>query len=181
MSKTVKSLMIRDYQNRLEGVSDALVISIRGVGAIDTNKMRLDLHKQKIRITVVRNNLANQAFKGTPLAAIEPLMAGPSALAYSAESVVDAARAILDWAKKIEKLELKGAVLDGVLYQGKKGVEEISKYPTKAESKAQLITLFLSPARNVMGQVKGPAGKVMGIVKSIEEKLEKGEAIAKIG
>lgn len=180
MSKTVKNLMIRDYKSRLEGINDALVVSIRGMGAIDNNRMRLELQKQKVRVMVVRNNLANQAFKGTTLAALEPLMNGPTALAFGAESVVDVARAVMDWAKKLEKLELKGAVLDGILFEGRKGVEELSKFPTKVEAQAQAITLILSPARNLMGQIKGPAGKVMGIVKSVEEKLEKGEAIAKI-
>lgn len=180
MSKPVKNLMIRDYKDRLAGVSDALVISLRGVGAIDNNKMRLDLRKKQVRITVVRNSLVNHAMKGTPLAALEPLLNGPTALAYGEAGVVDAARALVDWAKKIEKLELKGAILDGVLYEGKKGVEQLSKFPTKSEAQANVVTLILSPAKNIMAQVKGPAGKVMGIIKTVETKLEKGEAIAKI-
>jgi hypothetical protein len=32
-----------------------------------------------------------------------------------------------------------------------------------------------------MGAVKGPGGRVMGIVKEIESRLEKGETIAKVG
>lgn len=181
MSKTVKSLLIRDYQQRLEGVSDALIISIRGVNAIDNNKMRLDLAKKRIKITVVRNNLATHAFKGTPLAVLEGLFEGPSALAYGAEGVVDVARAIVDWAKKLEKLELRGAVLEGVLYEGKKAVEELSKFPTRIEAQSQVVTLVLSPARGIMGQVRSPGSGVMGLVKTIEQRLEKGEAIARVG
>ncbi len=181
MSKTVKSLLIRDYQQRLSGVSEALVISIRGVNAIDNNKIRVDLAKKRIKITVVRNNLATHAFKQTPLAVLEGLLDGPSALAYGAESVVDVARALVDWGKKVEKLELRGALLDGVLYEGKKAVEELSKFPTKSEAQAQVVTLVLSPARNLMGQVRSPGAGVMGLVKAIEQKLEKGEAIAKVG
>lgn len=180
MSKTVKNLMIRDYQNRIAGISDALVISIRGVGAIENNKMRLDLRKKNVRITVMRNNLASHAMKGTPLAGLEKIMTGPTALAYGESGVIDAARAIVEWAKTIEKLELKGAILDGVLFEGKKGVEELSKFPTKKEAQATVVSLILGPARKIMGQVKGPGGKVMGIIKSVQEKLEKGEAISKI-
>lgn len=180
MSKTVKNMMIRDYQQKLEGISDALVISIRGIGAIENNKIRNELRKKNVKITVVRNNLVTHAVKNTSLAALDSILSGPSALAYGGESVVDVARAVLEWAGKAEKLELKGAVLDGVLYKGKAGITELSKYPTKKEAQGQAVTLILSPARNLMGQIKGPAGKVMGIVKSVEEKLEKGEAIAKI-
>ena len=41
---------------------------------------------------------------------------------------------------------------------------------------------MLSPARNLMGAVKGPGGRVMGIVKEIQGRLEKGEPVtAKAG
>jgi large subunit ribosomal protein L10 len=181
MSKTVKNHMIRDYKQRLEGVGDAVLLGMRGVGGIDNNKMRIDLQKKQVRVTVIRNNLANHAFKGTGLSALEPLLSGPSAIAYSKESVVDVARAIMEWAGKLEKLELKGAVLDGTLYKGKAGVTELSRFPTRIEAQGNIVGLALGPGRKVLGQVKGPAGKVMGIVKSIEEKLEKGETIAKVG
>ncbi len=181
MSKTVKNWMIRDYQDRLEDVNDALVVSIRGIPAVENNEMRRDLQARNIQITVLRNNLARHAFKDTPLGSLEPLLSGPTALAYGAESVVDVARALVDWAKKLENLELKGALLDGELYEGKAGVDRLSKMPTRAEALAQDVTLILSPGRNVMGQVKGPGGRLMGVIKALEEKLEKGEEIAKVG
>lgn len=181
MSKTVKNFMIRDYKSRLEGTNDALVISVRGMPAIENNKLRMELAKKNIKVTVIRNDLARVAFKDSSLAGLDPLLSGPSALAYGAESVVDVAREIVKWATTIQTLELKGAVLDGVLFQGKAGVERLSKFPTKEEAQAKVVTLVLSPGRNLMGQVKGPGSKVAGIVKSIHDKLEKGETIAAVG
>lgn len=181
MSKTVKELMIRDYQRKFEGVDNALVISIRGVSAIENNRMRVDLAGKDIRVTVVRNSLTTYALKGGALSAIEPLLTGPTALAYGAESVVDVARALVDWAKKIEHLELKGALLDGELFEGPKGVERLSKFPTRAEALGATITLILSPARKLAGQIVGPGGRVLGVVKTIREKLEKNETIARVG
>jgi large subunit ribosomal protein L10 len=181
MSKPMKELLIHDYQKRLEGVEDALVISIRGVNAIDNNTMRNELAKKDIRITVVRNNLARHAFEGSTLGNLEPLLEGPSALAYGAESVVDVAREVMDWARKLENLELKGAILEGELYEGRAGVEKLSKMPTREEAIGQAVTLILSPAQNLVGSVMGPGSSLASIVKAIEEKLEKGEAIEKVG
>lgn len=180
MSAITKKYLIRDYKSRLGDTADALVLSIRGVKAIDNNRMRIDLAKKSIRVAVVRNNLARHAVKGSGLENLADLLEGPSALAFGGSSVVDVAREVLKWAEKIQALELRGAVLDGELYQGKKGVEKLSKMPTKAEAIAQDITLILSPGKKLMGAVKGPGGKVMGIIKAVEAKLEKGETIAKI-
>lgn len=179
MSKAVKTLMIRDYKTKFEGVNDAVLVSLRGMGGIETNKMRTSLAKKNIKVTVVRNTLAKHAFKDSGLKNFESMLTGSSAVAYGAESVVDVAREIIAFAKKIERLELRAAVLDGVVFEGKKGVEQLSKFPTRTEALAQTVTLVLSPARKLMGQVKGPGGKVMAIVKTVQEKLEKGEAISK--
>jgi len=181
MSKAVKDLLSRDYVNRLEGVDDALLISVRGVGANDNNRMRLGLSKKEIRITVIRNNLARRAFADKSLAGLGPMLEGPSALVYGAESVVDVARELVTWAKEIKEIELKGAILDGEVFEGAAGVTALSKFPTRDEAIAQAVTLVLSPGRNLIAQIKGPGAGLAGIIKAIEEKLEKGETIAKAG
>jgi large subunit ribosomal protein L10 len=184
MSKAIKNLIIRDYRDRLkkdESMQDAVLISIRGVKAVDTTKLRQNLGKKGIRISVVQNALARKTFEGSGLAALNDLMAGSNALAYGGQSVVEVARELVANIAKMPKLELKGAVLDGTLYKGKAGVEELSKFPTKDEAIGQVVTLVISPARKLMGQVKGPGSNIAGIIKAIETKLEKGEAIAKAG
>ncbi|MBA4029121.1 MAG: 50S ribosomal protein L10 [Planctomyces sp.] len=181
MSKPVKSMLMRDYQARLSGANDAMLVSIRGMKAIDTTKLRTTLRKSNIRVLIVRNALARKSFKGTPLEALAPLLTGPSALAFGGNSVVEVARQIVDMLKEFPLIELKGAVLDGNLFEGDKGVKELSKFPTRTEAVAQAVTLILSPARNLAAQIKGPGARVAGLVKAIEERLEKGEAIAKVG
>lgn len=179
MSKPVKELMMRDYRGLFEGVSDALVVSIRGVEANANNRLRLGLREKGVRITVLRNSLAKKAIADGPLEGLAPLLDGPSAIAYGGASVVDVARELVKWAKEIENFELKGALLEGELYEGAASVDALSKLPTREEAVAQVVTLILSPARNLAAQIKGPGSRLAGIVKAIEERLEKGETIEK--
>lgn len=180
MSKTVKGMIIREYQSRHEGFDDAMLISIRGVKAIDTNKIRRGLAAKKIRISVIRNALARKSFEGTGLAPLADLLEGSNALAYGSGSVVEVAREIVGLLKDYPGIELKGAVLDGTLYKGDAGVKELSKFPTKAEAIAKAVTLIVSPGRNLMAQIKGPGATVAGLIAAIETRLEKGEAIARV-
>jgi len=185
MSKSMKSMIAREYKSRIAGTADqypdSMLISIRGLKGIDTTKLRHTLAKKQIKITVVRNSLAKKTFGGTSLAAFEDLLTGANAVAHGGASVVEVAREIVQMAAKMPKLELKGAVLDGKLYKGKAGVEELSKFPTKDEAIANIVTLVVSPARKLVAQLKGPGAGVAGVIKAIETKLEKGEAIAKVG
>jgi large subunit ribosomal protein L10 len=179
MSKPVKNLIINDYRSRIGDVEDALVIGLRGVSSNDTNAIRSGLAKKSIRVTVVRNKLFGQAFAGTNLAPLSEVLTGANALAYGAESVVDVAREIVELVKKFPGIELKGAVLDGQLFQGEAGIEALSKFPTRDEAIAKDVAIILGPGRKLMAAVKGPGAQIAGLLKAIEEKLEKGEAIAK--
>jgi len=185
MSKTVKNIIMRDYKARIAGGTDqfpdSTLISIRGMKAIDTTKLRSNLAKKKIKVTVLRNSLARKTFAGTALAGFEELLTGASALAYGGASVVEVARDLVEILGKMPTLELKGAILDGIVFKGKAGVVELSKFPTKDEAIGQVIPLAISPGRKLMGQIKGPGSTVAGLIKAIETKLEKGETIAKVG
>lgn len=179
MSKPIKEMIIREYQTRIEGTQDAMLISIRGLKAIPSSKLRRNLAGKKIKVTVMQNALAKKAFAGTPLEPLSKLLVGPSALAYGGDSVVQIAREIVGMIATMPEIELKGALLDGQLFEGKAGVTELSKFPTKDEAIADAVTLVVGPGRKLLGQIKGPGSALAGIIKTIEDKLEKGETIAK--
>jgi large subunit ribosomal protein L10 len=181
MSKPVKELMVEDYRRRFGDLQGALVVDIRGIEANQNNELRLSLQQQAVKVTVIRNTLARKAFSGTDLEALGPALEGPSALAYGAESVVDVARALVEWARKIEHLELKGAVLEGEFFEGEDGVKRLSQLPTREEAQARVVQLVLTPAGNVVSAAKGPGSRVLGVIKTLQERLEEGQAIAKVG
>ena len=182
MSKPVKQMIVKEYRKRFEGVEGAVVVEIRGMDASATNKMRTDFARKSVKVAVVKNALARSAFKGHALEGLGEHFTGPTAIVYSRDSVIDLARDLVKWSKGIESFTFKAAILEGIVFEGVAGVHKLSKMPTRAEAQSNVVTLVLSPARNLLGAVKGPGGRVMGIVKEVQSRLEKGEAItAKAG
>lgn len=179
MSKPVKQMIMADYRRRFESLEGALVIDIRGIDANENNALRLGLAERDIRITVVKNALARKAIAGTDLEPLAPALAGPAALVYGADSVVSVARALVEWARKVDQLDLKGAVLDGEFFEGAEGVRKLSAFPTREEAQARVVQLFLAPAGNVVGALTNPGATILGVVKEIQERLEQGETIEK--
>ncbi len=181
MSKPVKEMMVEDYKRRFEGVENALIVDIRGIDADGNHELRNGLREKSIRITVVKNTLARKAFAGTGLEGLEPALDGPCALTYGGESVVDVARAVVDWAKKLDKLDLKGAVLDGQYFEGDAGVKALSKFPTRDEALAEVVQVVLTPGGDIVSAVAGAGSQLMGVLATMIEKLENGETISKAG
>lgn len=169
MSKPVKNLIASEYSKRFEGVTGAVVVEIRGLDAKATTSMRNSLRSKGIRVTVVKNALARRTFKGSALSGLDKALKGPSALLTGHESAVLVAREIVKVAEAEKKIVLKAAIFDGELYEGDAGVKKLGSFPTREEAQAKVVTLILSPAR-----------QIMGVVKTMQEKLEKGESIAKI-
>lgn len=181
MSKPVKNMIIEEYRRRFDGVTGGVLVHIRGMDALENNVMRNELRKKAIQVTLLKNTLAKKAFAGTPLEALNPSLVGPTAFVYGAESAVDVAREIMTWAKKVEQIDLQAASLDGIYFEGAAGVKVLSTFPTREEAQAKVVTLLLSPHRNVVGCAASPGSKLLGVVKTIQEKLENGETIAKVG
>lgn len=180
MSKPVKGLIIDQYKKRFGELEGALVIEIRGMSGKDTTNLREQLRKKNVRVTVVKNALAKRAIAGTALENLGPALKGAAAVAYGTGSVVDVARELVNWARQLDKLTLRGAVLDGTYFDGDEGVKRLSKFPTREEAQARVVSLVLAPAGKVVAAAKAPAGKLLGIVKEIQTRLEKGEAIGKV-
>jgi large subunit ribosomal protein L10 len=172
MSKRVKSLVERDIGNRLKDIDAVAVISPRGINAIKNNQIRRKLRDQGLRMTVVKNTLAKRVTAKSKIAGFESLLDGPSAVIYGKGSMSAVARLLMEEKKADEKIELRGIFFDGEVYVGTKGVEQVSKLPTREEAIGQIVALLLSPGKNLAGAIKGPAGKLAGIIKAIAEKAK---------
>lgn len=182
MSKPVKNLITDSYKKRFEGITGGVLVDIRGVGSNTTNEMRVGLADKQIKITVIKNSLAKRAFDGTELAGLNEMIDGPNAIVYPVgedTSVVSVARELIDWAKKVQNMQFKGALLDGIQF-GPDEITKLSEYPTKDEAQAKVVQIILTPGQKLVGSILGPGRNLASLVKAIEEKLEKGEAIQKV-
>jgi large subunit ribosomal protein L10 len=180
MSKYVKNLITRELSNRFKDVDGVAVINPRGIDGNKNNKIRRRLHEKKLKMTVVKNSLARRAVSdGSKIKGFDKLLDGPSAVIFGPQSIATIARTLLDLKKEDDALELRGIFFDGEIYAEQKGVEKVSKLPTREEAIGQLVALILSPGRNLAAAIKGPGGKLGAILKAIEEKAGKGgDAVA---
>jgi large subunit ribosomal protein L10 len=116
--------------------------------------------------------MASKALEAVGLKGAKDLLKGTNAVVYGGESIVDVAKELVEQAKKVEKLIIKGAIVEGRILDGK-SAKELAKFPSKKELQSMIVGQILGPGRKLAGQVKGPAGKIAGQVKAFIEKKEK--------
>lgn len=173
MSKYVKQLVQAQLDKKIsvEKIQDFLVVSTKGVGGVNNNVMRGALKQKGIRVNVVKNSLFARVLRDRKMDGAAPLFSGPSAVVYGGDSIVDVAKEMIGWAKKFKTIEIKGAYVDGTVFDGK-GAEQLSQMPTRAELQGRIVSCVLSPGARVAGALIGPAGRIAGCLKSITEKAE---------
>jgi len=171
MSKPVKELVRKELISRLGGTDSLAIVGFSGVDAVSNNAIRSRLADKRIRLTVVKNALARQAFKEMGLDGAETLLEGPCAVAYGGESVVNVVRELLDIRKNTPAMTVKGALMEGTVFPADQ-IDALSKYPTRGEAISRLVSCILSPAGKIAACLKSPAGRIASILKTIEEKAK---------
>lgn len=171
MSKFVKDLISKELGSRLDGVDDALLVNVIGIGANDTVVLRRQLREKNINLMVVKNSLARRATEGTPLANAFEGVEGTLAVVWGADDFVSLAKevATLDKSGDFEKFEARGGVMDGEKLTPDR-VKEISKWPNREEQLSILLGQILSPGAQLQSQLTAPGGALQSQLEQIEDK-----------
>jgi large subunit ribosomal protein L10 len=171
MSKVVKTMVIDAIREELGESRDMLVIDASRLDGVVANRMRIALAAKGVTMLGVKNALANRVLADLGLNGLGGLLKGPTTLVWGGEDIVQLSKEIAKWAKDIDKLQIKGGTVDGQVIDAR-GVDDLSKSPSRLELISQIVGLLLSPGARLSACLLGPGGLLAGQVKKMSEGAE---------
>jgi len=118
---------------------------------------------------LVKNTLIQRAIEKAGLPAIDDLLTGPVGIGFCASNVPGVAKALTDFAKRNDSLEVKGGLMGSTLLD-QAAVKSLASLPSLDVLRAQILGLINAPATQVVGAIAGSVRQVVNVVKAYAEK-----------
>lgn len=156
----LKQPIVEEISASVKDAQSVVLVDYRGLTVEQDTQLRRQLREAGVTYKVYKNTYMTRAFKGTDFEALTPYLEGPSAVAISTEDATAPARVLAEFAKKADKLEIKGGVVEGTVYDAK-GMATIASIPSRDVLISKLLGSLQSPITNfarVMNQLAEKGG-----------------------
>ncbi len=160
-----KAKKIQQVAELTEAFTNATTVVVANFSALtikETDQLREAAKKNGAKVKVAKNTLASIASKDTKHSNIIPLFLGQSLVAYSKDPVA-AAKTLVEFAKKNEKLSIAGGSFDGQALD-KSSVADLASTPTLDQSRAKIVGLLVASAGQIARIVKEPGTQIARVI-----------------
>ncbi len=158
MDRAQKERLVAELNQILQDMTLVVVTQQSGLTVAEATDLRRRIRAAGASFKVSKNRLARLALEGTKFQALQSLLTGPTAMAYSADPVA-AAKVCVEFAKKNDKLTIIGGAL-GEQALDVDGVKALAMLPSLDELRGKIVGLLQAPAVKLAGVTQAPAGQL---------------------
>lgn len=149
--------------------SDAVLLTeYRGMTVPSIGKLRRQLGATT-SYKVYKNTLVRIAAEQSGIEGLEPLLKGPTAVAFVKGDAVEAAKSLRDFAKTEPRLIVKGGLLGNKVLDAAQ-TAALADMPPRIQVLAELAGLFEAPLSSFASLLEAPVRDIAYAIAALEEK-----------
>ncbi|WPC41769.1 50S ribosomal protein L10 [Clostridium sp. JS66] len=147
-NRQLKEAKVLEIKEKMEKAQGVIFAQYQGLTVEEDTVLRSKLREAGVEYKVYKNTLTTLAAKELGLGEIESVLQGPLSVAFGYEDPTAPARILNDFAKDHKKLELKGGIVQGEIFDVDK-VKQLATIPPKEVLIAKLLGSFKAPLSNL--------------------------------
>ena len=164
MNFETKGEVVEGLRERLGRATIAIVAEPSGLNVSEVTDLRKKLRDSEGEYKIAKNTLALRAFAESDYEPLRELLVGQTALVFGYGDPVAIAKQVSEYSKENEeKLSIRGALLEGQLFQGKE-ISKLAKLKTKDELRSQLLSVLSAPASRLVRLLAEPGSQLVRVV-----------------
>jgi len=168
MPNNEKQTTVAEIKEMINGSEAIIMTDYRGLTVKEISELRRNLRAVGGEMRVYKNRLTEIALREMALPEMDELLTGPTAFVFVGEDPVAPAKALSDFAKKHQALEVKGGFVQNQLLDAA-GIKAIASLPSREELIAKLMGVTLNPIRGFMAMANAPAGALARVIKAVAD------------
>jgi large subunit ribosomal protein L10 len=153
-----KQQVVEEVTAKLRGSACTIVTDYRGLNVAQVTELRKKLREAGVEFQVLKNTLVRRATAQAELTELDSVLTGPTAIAFSKDDVVAAAKILTQFAKENEALEVKAGVVEGRVVDVAQ-IKALADLPSREGLLSMLLSVLQAPIRNFALAVKAVADK----------------------
>ena len=146
-NKQVKEAKVAEIQEKMEKAQSMVFTKYQGLTVEEDTQLRKKLREAGVDYKVYKNSLTTIAAKRLGFEGAIELFKGPISIAFGYEDPTSGARILDEFAKTHKKIELKGGIIEKIVYDAAK-IKEIASVPSRDVLLAKLLGSFQAPISN---------------------------------
>lgn len=158
VDKAKKIQQVEELKAAFSESATVVVANFKALTIKESDELRKVAKKNGANVRVAKNTLTEIASKGTRHESITAFLNGQTLVAYSKDPVA-AAKTIVDFAKKNEKLSVAGGSFDGAQLN-QATVTDLANTPSLDQSRAKIVGLLVASAGQIARISKEPAAQL---------------------
>ena len=162
--------MMEAIKADLDTAQAVWVVDACGLTVKETEALRRSIREAGAIMKVYKNTIMRKALAELDLVNMDSILEGPSAFVFCTGDVAAAAKAITQFAKENEKLEVKGGMMDNAFVTPEE-IKAIASLPSKEVLLAQIAGAISGVARGLAVSINGvPSGLARAIQQVASQK-----------
>ncbi len=176
MAKAEKVEKVATLKERIEGSQALLLADYRGLTVVDTKELRTSLRDADAAFAVVKNTLMTRATGESGMDVLDPLLEGPTAVAFVRGDPVLAAKRLSEAARRFPTMEIKGGFMEGRLLSAD-DARALAKLESREAMLAQIAGMAKAEMSRAASMFQALQSRFLGVLEAFREKVP-GEAEA---
>jgi large subunit ribosomal protein L10 len=171
LDRGTKEQVAAELHEKLKDFKIAVLSGYSGMDVAKMTALRVVLRKSNVELRVVKNTLLDIASRGTGLSVLEGQFRGPLTVAIAHGDEVEATKALIDFAKKNDKLQIRAGVMGGRVLTPEQ-LATLAELPSREILLGQLLSVMVAAQTSLVNVLSGVPRNFVQVLNAYKDKKE---------